>query len=765
MNNQKTAYCLKVRDNLIFPNMRLSYRTSHPKVIKSIVLAGEKQMPVVMVWDEILEQEDSSKIGCMADVEGYEEYQNGVVQVELVGLKRVRILKVEEDLVEFEELPELIQDIKDVEALAYHRLLQDSAVGIYSEDTHKLPMSLKALLQESNLMNLSLSLIRVLLFSIEQKQKLLEANTQSIFYQTLGQYVSNELNAQLLKKELKEKALRRLDKQQKEYVLREQLKVIQEALHGEDGISETEEIKANINQLAAPQVVKDRLYKELKRLKHIGNMSPEGNIIRDYIQTVLSLPWEVSSESNVDLKKAKHILEEEHYGLQLVKERMLEYLAVLKMNPSKKGSILCLVGPPGTGKSSLARSLSHALDREFLRISLGGVRDEAEIRGHRKTYIGAMPGRLVSGLIQVKTSNPVICLDEIDKISSDYKGDVFSALLEVLDPEQNHSFRDNYLELPVDLSSCIFVATANHFGQIPPALADRMEVLELNSYTLKEKEFIAKKYLLPKQLSQHGLDRKRMTLKAKSLRLLIEGYTKEAGVRKLEQRLAAIVRKMIYEHVLDDRNIEKMAISEIDIQRLLGSPKFIQSKSYSNDEVGLVNGLAWTAVGGVRLPIEVNLMPGKGDLILTGQLGNVMRESARIALTYIRSIGQGYGLSPEIFKEKDIHIHIPEGAVPKDGPSAGIAMATGILSAFTNRKVDAKMAMTGELTIRGHVLAIGGLKEKLLAADKSQIKTVFVPKENEALGIELMKELDLKLEIVYVDKGQEVFERILKESK
>ena len=551
----------------------------------------------------------------------------------------------------------------------------------------------------------------------------------------------------------------RIDKNQKEYILREQMKLIREELGEDNTSSDADVFQEKLQGLDAPEEIKEKIAKEIKRFKSLSNNNAESNVARDYIETLLDMPWRIHTDDNEDLKEAFQILEKDHYGLEKVKERIMEFLAVRNLTEKGKSPILCLVGPPGTGKTSIARSVARALNKKYVRICLGGVRDEAEIRGHRRTYIGAMPGRIAAALRQVGVNNPLMLLDEIDKTSSDYKGDVSAALLEVLDPEQNSHFNDHYIELPVDLSEVLFIATANDLQGISRPLLDRMEVIELSSYTENEKEHIAKEHLIPKQIKENGLEEKQLAIRPAALRKIINGYTKEAGVRNLERRIGQICRKTAREILEGDK--QKVVVTTKNLEHYLGQERYTYQMANKQNEVGIVRGLAWTSAGGDTLQIEVNVMPGKGELVLTGQLGDVMKESARAGISYIRSVASDYGIKPEFFRENDIHIHIPEGAVPKDGPSAGITMATAMLSAITETPVKAEVAMTGEITLRGRVLPIGGLKEKLLAAKYAKIKTVLVPKENKADIKEMSEEITDGLEIHLVDNMGEVLSQAL----
>ena len=596
-------------------------------------------------------------------------------------------------------------------------------------------------------------------FSWEDAQELLEEEDLTSRYELLIYKLVKEIQILNVKEEIQIKVKERVDKNQREYILREELKLIREELGDDTMLSDADEFQQAADALEAPEEVKEKLNKEIKRFRNTMNSPAETGVIRTYIETLLEMPWDKMCEEHKDIAYASQVLEEDHYGLEKVKERVLEFLAVRALTKKGDTPILCLVGPPGTGKTSIARSLARALKKPYVRISLGGVRDEAEIRGHRRTYVGAMPGRIANGMKAAGVKNPLMLLDEIDKVSNDYKGDTFSALLEVLDSEQNCKFRDHYLEVPIDLSEVLFITTANTLQTIPRPLLDRMEVIEVSSYTENEKMHIAMEHLIPKQLNKHGLTADQLTISKKALWKMARNYTKEAGVRQLERKIGDICRKTAKE-ILEGKK-KAVHITERNLASYLGKELFIYQMANESDEVGIVRGLAWTSVGGDTLQIEVNVMPGEGEILLTGQMGDVMKESARTGISYIRSVSKKHRIAEDFFKEHDVHIHIPEGAVPKDGPSAGITMATAMFSAITGRKVRSDVAMTGEITLRGRVLPIGGLKEKLLAAKSAGIKTVLVPKENEPDVEEISSEITRGLEIVFVSQMEEVLKLAL----
>ena len=695
-------------------------------------------------------------IGTIALIKQLVKMPGGIVRVMVDGQEKVELLSLDQTE------PMLVGEIMEVEPeeepeyvveQAMLRVLKEKTEAYSHQHAKFAKEILPGLLAMKDLEPLMTRLASELPWEYVVRQEYLEAMNAEGRYGVLVKNLANEVEIAEIRREFQQKVKESIDKNQKDYILREQMKIIREEL-GEDPISDADEYEKQIKALKASKEVKEKLKKELDRFRNMPGGSQEANVLRTYVETLLELPWNKMSRDNNDIHHAEEILNADHYGLEKVKERILEYLAVRMLTKKGSSPIICLVGPPGTGKTSIARSVARALNKKYVRISLGGVRDEAEIRGHRKTYVGAMPGRLVDGLRQAGVSNPLMLLDEIDKVSSDYKGDTSSALLEVLDGEQNVKFRDHYVEVPIDLSNVLFIATANTTQTIPGPLLDRMEVIEVNSYTENEKFHIAKDYLVGKQLEKNGLTEKELMISDDALRKIIHNYTREAGVRNLERRIGDICRKSAREF-LDNRD-QVISVTENDLERYLGKEKITYEAANETDEVGIVRGLAWTSVGGDTLQIEVNVMPGKGELKLTGQLGDVMKESAQTALTFVRSICPKYGVADDYFAKHDMHIHIPEGAVPKDGPSAGITMATAMLSAVTDRKVKASVAMTGEITLRGRVLPIGGLKEKILAAKMAHMKTVLVPDKNRPDIAELSEEIIDGLKIVFVKTMEDV---------
>ena len=762
---------IALRGTTILPDMIVHFDVSREKSIKAIEKAMVKDQKVFLITQKDPETEepvrdDLYKIGTIAEIKQLVKGKNNIIQVLVEGLERAELLGFEENaeylaaevaLFEKEDPEDMNENMRE----AMMRGMKELFIR-YCNENQKISKDLAGQILEMEDIRKVIDQIAVNLpMKYEDKQKVLEAVSLEDRYEILGLILSNEIEIMQIRKDLSGKIKQRVDKNQRDYILREQLKVIREELGEEDTISDADQFKERAQKLKASKEVKEKIYKEIDRFKKTAGIQAEAGVMRSYIETLLSLPWDKASRDNKNLKTANKILEEDHYGLEKVKERIMEFLAVRTLTKKGESPILCLVGPPGTGKTSIARSVARALNKEYVRICLGGVRDEAEIRGHRRTYVGAMPGRIANGLIQAGVKNPLMLLDEIDKVSSDYKGDTSSALLEVLDSEQNSKFRDHYVEIPLDLSEVLFIATANDLQTIPRPLLDRMEIIEITSYTKNEKEHIAKEHLIPKQMKAHGLKKGQMTISDEALTEIITGYTKEAGVRNLERKIGELCRKTARKILEDKQN--SVAVEREDLKELLGKPRYTYQKKNQSDEIGIVRGLAWTSVGGDTLQIEVNLMPGKGEFLLTGQLGDVMKESAQAGISYIRSVAETYGIQPEFFQKHDLHIHIPEGAVPKDGPSAGITMATAMLSAITHTPVRADVAMTGEITLRGRVLPIGGLKEKLLAAKTAGIQKVLIPAENQADIEEMDEEITLGLLIVPVGTMEEVLAQALAE--
>ena len=751
-----------LRGLTILPGMIAHFDISRERSLRAVEEAMEQEQKIYLVTQRNVDsedptQEDLYQMGIVADIKQVVRLQNDVVRILVDGISRAALLGFtgNEKYLEAEicycdsNADSLPEDLREAMLLgvreAFHRYA--AVIGKISKEL------IRQIDQYEDLEKLIDYVTNNLPVSYELKQQVLEAEDINDRYQVIVSLLLSQVEVISIKNELQKKVKVRVDKHQKEYVLREQLGVIREEL-GENADSEADEYEKKLSELDAPDYVKEKTKKEIKRFRNMSSSSSESTVERGYIETVLELPWNKMSVDNKDLDHAAQVLDDDHYGLKDVKERILEFLAVRNLTSKGESPIICLVGPPGTGKTSIARSIASALEKKYVRISLGGVRDEAEIRGHRKTYIGAMPGRIVNGLRQAGVSNPLMLLDEIDKVSSDYKGDTSAALLEVLDSEQNCRFRDHYIEMPVDLSEVLFIATANEVSGIPKPLLDRMELIEVSSYTENEKFHIAKEHLIEKQKSKNGIKKEQLTITDSALKDIIRLYTREAGVRSLERTIGKLCRKAAREIFKDSEAAVK--VTKTNLKTYLGNPKYSPEKKNDRAEVGIVRGLAWTSVGGVTLEVEVNVLPGKGELVLTGKLGDVMKESAQAALSYVRSISEGYGIDAEFYTKHDIHIHIPEGAVPKDGPSAGITMATAMLSAITDRAVRADVAMTGEITLRGRVLPIGGLKEKLLAAKVIGIKTVCIPKDNEKDLEEISKEITDGMEIVPVERFSQV---------
>ena len=769
MTNQNMVLpSIALRGTTILPGMIVHFDVSRERSVKAIEAAMLHDQKIFLVTqiDPEVETPDLAgvyQVGTIAYIKQVVKLPQNLLRVLVEGTGRATLVKFEQ---EFPYLKSEITPVDDEEIQmpesvmeAMHRSLKE-LFHRYCMENGKVSKELVAqILNIDEIEELVEQIAVNLPLSYQNKQKILEALTLEERYEVLGAILSNEIEIMQIGRDLQKKVKARVDKNQREYILREQLKLIREELGEDNTADDAEEFKKKLQELQASGEVKEKISKEIERFKNTNSNVSENAVLRGYIETMLALPWDKKSVDSDDLKEAWKVLQEGHYGLKDVKERVMEFLSVRKLTHKGKSPILCLVGPPGTGKTSIARSIAEAMHKKYVRICLGGVRDEAEIRGHRKTYVGAMPGRITAALQQAGVSNPLMLLDEIDKTSSDYKGDTSAALLEVLDPEQNSRFLDHYIEVPQDLSEVLFIATANDVQGIPRPLLDRMELIEIAGYTENEKEHIAKEHLIPKQMEENGIEKGRLTIQTTALRKIINNYTKEAGVRNLERTIGQICRKTA--RLIMEENKKKVTVTTKNLSDFLGKEHFNYLMANKKDEIGISRGLAWTQVGGDTLQIEVNIMPGKGELMLTGQLGDVMKESAQAGITYIRSIAADYKVKPEFFQENDIHVHIPEGAVPKDGPSAGITMATAILSAIIKKPVRADLAMTGEITLRGRVLPIGGLKEKLLAAKYAKIKEVLVPAENKPDIQELDKEITDRLTITFVSSMKEVLNKAL----
>ncbi len=756
---------IALRGTIVMPDMIMHFDVSRSKSVKAVEKAMLIDQQIFMVAQKDMNCEDPDiedlyKIGTIGVIKQVLKLPNNLIRVLVEGKMRAQLVEfisrtpfLEAEVIPFADSAISFESDEQKEAMLSE--LRDLFFR-YADASMKISRELVTQIAEIDSVERMMSQIIIQVpCTFEQEQELLEAVDPKQLYDRLCKLLAHEINVFEIRKELQEKIKESLDKNQREYIIREQIKVMREELGDDESGSHIDEYKEKIAALVAPSSVKERILKEIGRLETYGSNNPaESGVIRGYIETLLSLPWDKMSKDNEDISRARLILEEDHYGLEKIKERVLEFLAVRTLKKRGDSPILCLVGPPGTGKTSIGKSIARALDKKYLRISLGGIRDEAEIRGHRRTYIGAMPGRIVEGLRQAGVKNPLFLLDEIDKVGSDYRGDTSSALLEVLDPEQNVRFSDHYVDMPIDLSEVLFIATANDAASIPRPLYDRMEIIEVTSYTENEKFHIAKEHLIPKQMEANGILKKELSISDKAIVEIISGYTKEAGVRQLERLIGKICRKCAL--MIKENEVKKVSVNGNNLKDFLGSSKFHIKKANPKPEVGIARGLAWTNVGGETLQIEVNIMPGKGELRLTGQLGDVMKESAMAGISYIRSEAEKYGIKDSFFTENDIHIHIPEGAVPKDGPSAGITMATAMLSAITNIAVNADTAMTGEITLRGRVLPIGGLKEKMLAAKKAGIKNVLVPEENRSDVSEMDTEITDGLNVVFVSKMDQV---------
>lgn len=770
-NEIKSMPMVALRGMTILPEMVVHFDVSRERSIAAVQEAMVEEQKIFLTTQKSIDTEDPGledvyEMGTIGTVKQIIKLPKHIVRVLVSGETRGRLESIEYKDPYLRARVEVIDETyltmpDDLNGEAMERGLKDMLVEYASKNGKMSKESVAQLLDIRGLKKLVDEIAANIPLQYTDQQEILNETDFRKRYEKLAFRLVNEVQIIDIKEEIRRKVKERVDKHQREYILREQLKLIREELGEDSTVSDAEEFENALKELKAPDEVKEKLQKEISRFRSSLNSPAENGVIRTYIETLLEMPWDKTAEDNNDIERAEKILDEDHYGLEQVKERILEFLAVRTLTKKGDSPILCLVGPPGTGKTSIARSLARAMNKPYVRISLGGVRDEAEIRGHRKTYVGAMPGRIANGIRTAGVKNPVMLLDEIDKVSTDYKGDTFSALLEVLDGEQNSRFRDHYLEVPLDLSEVMFITTANTLQTIPRPLLDRMEVIEISSYTENEKLHIAQEHLIPNQLEKNGLTPEQLTFSRQAIWKMARGYTKEAGVRQLEREIGNVCRKAAKEILTAGR--KKISVTDRNIPKFLGREKYTYQMANPAPEVGIVRGLAWTSVGGDTLQIEVNVMPGSGELMLTGQLGDVMKESAQAGISYIRSVSRKYDIEDDFFEKHDIHVHIPEGAVPKDGPSAGITMATAILSAVTEKKVRADLAMTGEITLRGRVLAIGGLKEKLLAAKSAGIKTVLVPKSNIPDVEELSSEITKGLEIIPVENMDEVLAKALTE--
>ncbi|GCD09808.1 endopeptidase La [Clostridium tagluense] len=766
--NTKLLPLIPLRGMNIFPYMVLHFDVGREKSILALENAMLNNQEIFLVSQKISkieepEEKDIYSIGTICNIKQILKLPGDTIRVLVEGLKRGKILeykdnetfvRVEVEIIEDEDF----EDDKKCKALI--RIIDKAFEEYINLSVNNFPDALFSLEETKEPGRYCDIVSSYLILKPETKQKLLETVDVIKRLEKLLFILKNEVEVLRIEKKIGTKVKSRIDKVQKEYYLREQIKAIQEEL-GEDDENkrEIEEYEIKINKAKLPKEAKEKAIYELNRLKSAGNYSAESGVIRAYLDWILELPWNKFTKDNIDINKAREVFAAEHYGLEDVKERIIEYLAVKKISKTLKGPILCLVGPPGVGKTSIAKSVANALNRKFVRMSLGGVRDEAEIRGHRKTYVGAIPGRIIYAMKQAGSKNPLFLLDEIDKMSGDFKGDPADALLEVLDSEQNATFRDHYLELDFDLSKILFITTANKLDTIPRPLLDRMEIIEVSGYTSEEKFHIAKKHLIPKMLKEHNMEDSKINFSDSSINCIIENYTRESGVRNLERQIASVVRKAITEMV--EKTKENVEVTTAHVKKYLGIELYTYDKADMEDGVGVVTGLAWTEVGGVTLPVEVSAMEGNGKLELTGKLGDVMKESAKAGYSYIRANAAKYNIDSDFYKNKDIHIHVPEGAVPKDGPSAGVTMITAMVSALTNRKVRHNVAMTGEITLTGRVLPIGGLKEKSLAAYRAGIDTIIIPKDNEKDIQKIPKSVKDKLKFIIASKVEDVLENAL----
>lgn len=769
MDDQLTCPLIPLRGITVFPGMILHFDLNRKKSMAAVNAAMSNKQEIMLCCQKEAEteepgMEDLYPVGTIAEIKQVTKLPGNLMRVMVQGKKRATLREVDlytnkYYMASVEVYEETRGDMDEMEEAAMLRASMETLTG-YLEEYPRIGKSLQNQIQGSMYLFQVIDKVTANIpLPYPKKQKVLAAFDLKERFETFNKILLEEIDIARIRKNLAEEIKGKVDKNQKEYILREQLSYIRKELNGDDSLTETERLLQQVDKLQANEEVKAKIRKEINRYETISSSSSESSVERTYIEALLEMPWDNGSQDNTDLSHAKEVLEKNHYGMDKVKDRVLEFLAVRQMTDRGEAPIICLVGPPGTGKTSIAKSVAQSLDKKYQRICLGGVRDEAEIRGHRRTYVGAMMGQVANALRHAQVNNPLILLDEIDKVSNDYKGDTFSALLEVLDPDQNKHFRDHYVELPLDLSQVLFIATANTTSTIPRPLLDRMEVIEVSGYTENEKYHIAKEHLLQKQFLANGMEKGRLKIADKALKDIIRYYTRESGVRELERKIGTVCRKAARQYLENDHT--PIRVSSVNLEEYLGKKTYTLQMANKKNEVGIVRGLAWTQVGGDTLQIEVGIMPGKGEIVLTGQMGDVMQESAMIGLSYIRSMGSRYKISPDFFKKNDIHIHIPEGAVPKDGPSAGITMATAMISAFTKKKVDCKLAMTGEITLRGKVLPIGGLKEKLLAAKTAGIKKVLVPAENRKDVEEISAEITEGLELLYVETMEEVLEHAL----
>ncbi|KHS58175.1 MULTISPECIES: endopeptidase La [Terrisporobacter] len=762
---------IPLRGLAIFPYMILNFdigREMSLKALDQAMLEDELVFLTSQIEAEVDEPttEDFYHVGTICKVKQVIKLPGDTVRVLVEGVSRGKVKEINEEDGYFKALvEEIIYDQEnadeDIEVEAFVRNVFDAFEEYINIGNRVSPEILVSLADIENVDRFIDTIASNIFLKADQKQEILEEFNIVKRLELLYKILLEEIDILKIEKKITLRVKKQMNKVQKEYYLREQLKAIQKELgEDEDLTSEVEEYKEKLRKIKAPKETKEKIEKEINKFSRTSPQSPDSSVSRTYLDTIFSLPWNKETRDKLDLKNAKEILDEQHYGLEKVKDRILEYLAIRKLSKSLKGPIVCLVGPPGVGKTSIAKSIAEALGKKFVRISLGGVRDEAEIRGHRRTYVGSIPGRIINGIKEAQTKNPVFLLDEIDKMAADYKGDPSSAMLEVLDPEQNKTFVDHYLEVPFDLSKILFVTTANSLSTIPGPLLDRMEIIEVSGYIEEEKLNIAQKYLLPKQIEENGLKEGFVTIEEEAMRDIINYYTREAGVRTLERTIGKVCRKIAKKFV-EDSSLEGVIVTPKDLEEYLGRDKHLYDLAGTKPEIGIVTGLAWTSVGGVTLPVEVNVLKGKGQVVLTGSLGDVMKESAQTGISYIRSIADKFDIDQEFYKTEDIHIHCPEGATPKDGPSAGVTMATAVISALTKIPVRCDVAMTGEITLRGRVMVVGGVKEKVLAAHRAGIKKVLIPRECDAQLDEIPENVKEKLEIVLVDHMDQVLEHAL----